>query len=379
MNLNIFNLIIISGIIQGVVFTLVVLFNKKYKSNTSKYIAFVVLFLSLSNFQYWLIDIEFAKAYPFLKFLFIPWQWLITPMFFLFLNHYFYEKKADKRLPLLLFSPFAIVCVLLLIQAILALSTSYKIPEHFESGFFIYVDYASLLFNLLVLYLAYKKVNSYKKLQSHKNTTVKRPTDWILRLIYIGLVVCLVWLSSLCFTLFYNANSHYLFYATWLGISFLIYWLGYVALEQLSITKQREKIRKVIKSESKPITELSKASKENPVFSKFKSLIIDDELYLNPGLKLSFIADLMNISPNYLSRILNEENALNFNDFINLHRINRAKELLLNDDFKLYTNNAIGLESGFNSKSTFFYAFKKYTGITPTEYKKKVKNSGIIQ
>ena len=51
-----------------------------------------------------------------------------------------------------------------------------------------------------------------------------------------------------------------------------------------------------------------------------------------------------------------------------------AKKMLENEEFDNYTVVAIGLESGFNSKTSFYQAFKKHTRQTPSEYKKFVRN-----
>ena len=60
----------------------------------------------------------------------------------------------------------------------------------------------------------------------------------------------------------------------------------------------------------------------------------------------------------------------NFSDYINSYRVEEAKKLLADTTFDNYTIVAVGLECGFNSKSTFYNAFKKFTGVTPTVYKK---------
>ncbi len=52
-------------------------------------------------------------------------------------------------------------------------------------------------------------------------------------------------------------------------------------------------------------------------------------------------------------------------------RVEQAKTLLLDPEYENYTITSIGLESGFNSKSTFYTVFKKYSGSTPVEFKNK--------
>ncbi|NJN50097.1 MAG: AraC family transcriptional regulator [Polaribacter sp.] len=61
----------------------------------------------------------------------------------------------------------------------------------------------------------------------------------------------------------------------------------------------------------------------------------------------------------------------NFTDFINQFRVDFAKQMLGNKEFKNYTITAIGLEAGFNSKSSFYAIFKKFTNVTPLEFQKK--------
>ena len=80
------------------------------------------------------------------------------------------------------------------------------------------------------------------------------------------------------------------------------------------------------------------------------------------------------LSENYVSQLINKNSNYNFNDYINNYRVEVAKEMLSNIEFDNYTITSIGLESGFNSKSSFYAAFKKFTNLTPIQYKKSVRN-----
>jgi AraC-like DNA-binding protein len=58
-----------------------------------------------------------------------------------------------------------------------------------------------------------------------------------------------------------------------------------------------------------------------------------------------------------------------FYDVINSYRVEEAKRLLLDEKNRNYTILSVGFEAGFNSKTTFNTVFKKFTGVTPTEYR----------
>lgn len=92
--------------------------------------------------------------------------------------------------------------------------------------------------------------------------------------------------------------------------------------------------------------------------------------YLEPQLTLEELADMLKIKPKILSQIINECLNQNFFDFINRYRIDEAKRLLMNPEGKKITVLEILYEVGFNSKSSFNTLFKKYTGITPSEFKR---------
>jgi AraC-like DNA-binding protein len=97
--------------------------------------------------------------------------------------------------------------------------------------------------------------------------------------------------------------------------------------------------------------------------------LIEDRRFLDSSISLEIIADELNISKGHLSRIINNELSVSFSDYLNNLRVEEAKLYLQNVDFSKYTLVSIGLEAGFNSKSTFNSTFKKFTGLTPSEFK----------
>ncbi|NVK55853.1 MAG: helix-turn-helix transcriptional regulator [Alteromonadaceae bacterium] len=91
--------------------------------------------------------------------------------------------------------------------------------------------------------------------------------------------------------------------------------------------------------------------------------------YLEPGLKISQLADALHVSVNHLSETINGYAKLSFYDYINSLRIEEAKSLLHAPDMSHLSVTDIGYQSGFNSNSTFYTHFKKFTGMTPRQYR----------
>jgi len=96
-----------------------------------------------------------------------------------------------------------------------------------------------------------------------------------------------------------------------------------------------------------------------------------EKSYLDPLITLNDLAKQCKIPVHYLSQILNEELHMNFYNYINLHRIEDAKQLLSNPKNKDMTILEVLYAMGFNSKSVFNTAFKKHVKISPSEYKKR--------
>ncbi len=121
-----------------------------------------------------------------------------------------------------------------------------------------------------------------------------------------------------------------------------------------------------------PLSEKYKHSKlgdSSELFAKIDRLVRTEKLYLSPTLKLNTISKKLDSPLPYVSQAINENKKISFTDYINTFRIEEAKKKLLLD--KPDTIFAIAIDVGFNSKAAFYYAFKKLTKMTPTEFRKR--------
>lgn len=120
------------------------------------------------------------------------------------------------------------------------------------------------------------------------------------------------------------------------------------------------------KYEKNPITE---AEKEEYI-TKIKEYMIAKKPYLNPTLSLPDLAKELKMPSFVLSQVLNIMAKQNFYEFVNNYRIEESKRLLTSSAKNGKTILEILYQSGFNSKSVFNSAFRKYTSMTPSEFKK---------
>ena len=102
-----------------------------------------------------------------------------------------------------------------------------------------------------------------------------------------------------------------------------------------------------------------------------KNAIIDyvNSNYLDRSMCQKMVRDRFNISFSYISRIFKDTLNYSFLEYLNRKRINHAKKLLSNQDTSILN---AGAYSGYNDIGTFIKCFKKYEGITPGEYQKRL-------
>lgn len=104
------------------------------------------------------------------------------------------------------------------------------------------------------------------------------------------------------------------------------------------------------------------------IADKLEGLMLDKKPYLDPDLSLPELAKAVSVLPNYVSQTLNGKLHVTFFDYINSWRIRDACPLVLKSNQPIAD---IAHQSGFNSRSSFYKAFKLHTGLTPTEYRKR--------
>ena len=381
-----FNLFLLVSALHGFAFSLILFFSKNGKEKSMLYLNLLILSISLNNFQSWILERKLFQHKFALDYIEVPWIFLSMPFLYMFLTHYLnIQKKTFNILKIAL--PIFLVMTVAQITFVLKNSELHS-KENLE---YIYEKYTTteeivsfitsislFVYSFLILL---KKEKLFQKIQSFDNL------KWLYIFFKLTSVGYFLWLTALIITVSLNFTDFiFSYYPLRIYTTVLIYWLGYQGIRQLRVLKERKKIREGIQKKSS--TNSSESFKTIPTdtsrngtitetqyekhkeqfeiidhFIKRKNKFLESKYTLQ---NLSFDTEL---SPSTLSVIINNIAGKTFTDYLNEMRVEQAKSLLLDLEYADYTITSVGLESGFNSKSTFYTVFKKHTGVTPFEFK----------
>ena len=379
----IFNTILITSVIYGFIFIAVLFFSKKKKGKPLLFLGLIVLFISLNNLQAWLIDLGFTCPIVYIKYLRIPWYFLCMPLFYAFLVHYLkIQRKINSFLNLTVgLFIFGIVARILLIyytQIISAIDPSIVLKK-FNS----YEEIGSFSYALIILIypiFIFKKNRKLLKFVMNYDDLV-----WIKHFLNIGGLILFFWLIAIVIN--FNGNKFsepIIYYPLRLCTSVLIYWIGFKGLLRYRLMEDRIMLRESLKSElrlntknlklvnaSIEIINNNQTEKQHELFNKINTYILEQKKYLDPYMSLESLSEELNMSSGHLSSLINKYSNMHFSDYINDYRVKQVKKIIIDETYAHYTIVAIGLESGFNSKSTFYAAFKKFTNLSPIQFKKQ--------
>lgn len=108
----------------------------------------------------------------------------------------------------------------------------------------------------------------------------------------------------------------------------------------------------------------------NKLVSEF---LAEKKPFLQPRYSIAQLSGEIQIPQHQLSSFINSYYKMNYNDLINKYRVYYSKIMMLNEEWKFKTLQGIAIESGFGNRTTFSVAFKKVTGLNPSEFIKTLK------
>ncbi len=359
-------------------FLLVSLFlftHKKGKNISNKLLGFLFLCYGLWVWDLYAI-IFLVEKYPYLANIFNSLLWLIGPCLLIYTYSVIYKDFKIRKKHLLHLIPYSIV-VLVSIFAFHIQSIEYKriYIEHAKSdrSILIWGSSALILAHVLTyIIVAFRAIILYQKILSNIISNAEKIRLSWLKFMLIGSFVIFFSLITVVFNQYFRWEDNVPVELMYIFIFLLLLFITSTLFKSL---KQPEIFSGIATDDVSNIPKYAYSTLTNEESEKYTEMLTNymesEKPYLDPNLSITELAEKLNFDVRILSQVINNNLGLRFFDYINKYRIQDA-ELLIEDppDPKM-TILEIMYDVGFNSKSSFNTAFKKFTGKTPSEIKSK--------
>ena len=356
--------IYLAAIIQGIFQIVILLTHGKSSRAANRMLALLIGLLTLSLWNLYSYKINLPAYWRLIDYngWYSPLFW--GPSIYLYIMLITTEKQLNTKKVLSHFSVgllfFTTATLLNLFDALGWSSAIYLETYRTIHLFTFYIQIS------LYLYAGYLLIQSHNdSIKNQFSTTDKINLTWLQRLIFIfALLIAIDMVITVPSVLRDIWPIPFLDYYL-LAEAIAIYLVGYFYLQHTDS----------IPTNNRPKYQSSPLDDENSLLllDSLEDIMQKTRPYQNQHLKLGDLADLVGIHPHYLSQLINERLGKNFYDFINGYRANMAKELIAQKPQETITD--IAYEAGFNNRVSFNKTFKKYTGMTPSQYRRNHRST----
>jgi len=384
---NIVDIILLLAAAQGL-FLAALIFHKHRTLYANRFLGSLILLYSILLLHLLFGELGYSEYYPHLTLVMLGIGFLMPPLHYLYTKFMVREATRFRKTDWLHFLPFI-------------LYEGYRVPQCFQprEKFMVIFrnatsrepsidstlfNWALLLVGFIYVYLTILILNRYSRhIKDMFSSLDKIKLDWLRNITYMMTAVLSVFLlENILFLAGINLSNA--FTLTSVLTAVYVYALGYLGFFKsevfatpevaISIGQLAELDRMGIKKQ--PSTRKYEKSglstkKAQQYLRRLLDLMETQQPYIESDLTLGQLAEMLSLSPHNLSQIINTQLRQNFFDFINQYRVEKVKRDLADPKKKHLTLLAIAFDAGFSSKSSFNTIFKKYTHLTPSEYRKQ--------
>jgi AraC-like DNA-binding protein len=374
------------GILQGMLLAALVYFHPKADRSVNTFLALHLFFQSILMGFPFILELVSWKNSFFIQ----PLPLLVGPLLYFYIQSFKGKITWQKALPHLI--PFFLF-FFVTYWNIESMIEKYPDAEEFPTEalnrpvtkFLMYVRLAHLM---VYYFLSRQALISYQKSIEHIFSETSRINlRWAKVLVngYLFLLICSVVIFQLMFRFpeYFNllllinmaAGTPYMYVATIKGISQSTLWQTQPGIkkevleEELREAEETEKIKSG--ASVRPAKTGLNSGRIEEIARRITHLMENEKLYQETELTVQQLASKLELPTYQVSQAINEGLKRNFYELVNAYRVEEAKQLLLDPNNRNYTILSVGFEAGFNSKTTFNTIFKKFTGLTPTEFRAK--------
>lgn len=304
---------------------------------------------------------------------------LIFPLFYLYVLSICYNNFKLRLSSLYHILPFAINNLLIVSISLFSKNDSLQFAlQEFSLIFSTFIlKLQAVIYLIAIIYV----LRRYKKIYLHNYANGNiNIYNWLFRIVLVFLITLPL---SVLKDLSYFRNHQEIFIWTIVALTtaalLLFCWFVLIALYNpeffRGVDPNIDTAKKYLsKKNDKRAFESKLDSMDSALIEQLRKHMIEKEPFLEPTLTLQELALQMNIPSRELSILINQHIGQHFFEFINKYRIEKALEIIEKSTKSEFTIQQIYFEVGFNSKSSFNTAFKKFTQSTPTAYRNLISS-----
>jgi len=361
---------IYGGIVQGFFFSLIIFRNKRWEKRSNKILALLLITLSISIAHSILIEVDLGGPFKIKE----PFVLLIGPLLYFYTRELISSRpfSASDVIHLVPFLVFALLILPLTITDVFKNNCVINDTDTLSVGLWVITifQYAFYWWKIVA------QINVIKtSLQTEFSNLEGKTLLWMKNFLHI-FGICLLILTITIPVAIHTNNYRIVDLIVCISLVATVFVLSYEGLFQeevfsnITSVETIEEVQVATSEEGKPDRS---EYVNNELWQKLQSYMTVNKPYLEEGLTLTGLAQNLSMTRNQLSAMINNKTGENFYQFINTYRVEEVKRNLSDPAKKNYTILAMAYDAGFPSKSSFHSIFKKYTGLTPSEYIKKLQ------
>jgi AraC-like DNA-binding protein len=378
---DLFKILFFAGSIQSILLA-IGLGLRKENSSANKFLIMILVLFGFNLFKLFIDESGLYRSFPYLLYSDISVALLYGPLFFFYVRALTGGKKWSKK-DLLHLIPFIVHLLLYLPVYFLDSETKIKAYESYLANGFGHSYQPLITYGMkAVQYFAYlvlcvSIIKRYKdEIKDYLSNTYRTDLSWLLKLFCVnaGFIVFL-FLSLILHSVRIFTMSHDFSRVSYLWDMVIILIFSIMALKQSPVFHPPEiRIEKDLPEDPQEKKYgASRLEKEtiNSVMKELLEFMEKEKPYLDPELTVTNLGERMSLQRHIISQVINSGLNENFYSFINRYRIEEVKKMFGDPAFRNKNILEIAFLAGFNSKSHFNMSFKKFTGLTPKEFRSK--------
>ncbi|OZC02080.1 helix-turn-helix domain-containing protein [Rubricoccus marinus] len=389
---NAMAVIYLLGATQGL-FLAAVLASRHRNALPNRLLAAVVLVFSIDLAMAVYHATDASAVVPALIGLDLPIGFLYGPLFYLYVRTFTAERPEMKRTDLWHLAPFVLLSLFLVPYYLLPGTEKLALLNDpgasFQTGALTIINPLKLVHGFVYIALVVALLRRHRARVRDQEAPVDSVSLRWLRALAVSVLALLTVVTVLYAagvrdhvpTLGMDPSAIY-DDLTLLSVTVFVYALGYFGLRHPSLfapdpasgaTVQDHEASPAPEAPSEPAYARSGMRPEEAARHRERLLALmeTEHIYRRGDLTLSDLADALGITPHNLTEVLNTHLGQSYYDFVNGYRVREVQERLVDPACAHLTVLAIGMEAGFNAKSSFNAAFKRLTGLTPSAYRQR--------